>query len=62
MTREELFTAFPRPWRLAEDYPGVVLDAAGRDVLTVDSNGERAYDDVVAMAELLVDLGNGAEE
>ena len=62
MTRDQLFAEFPPPWRLSSAAPGVVFDAAGREVLTVDSNGERDIDDVVALAELLVDLGNGAEE
>lgn len=61
MTREELFSVFPRPWRLSEKNIGVVLAANGRDVLTVDVNNERDDEDVIAMAEVLRDLGNAAE-
>jgi len=62
MTREELFSIWPRPWRLSEEDVGVVLDANGVEVLTVDTTNDRADNDVVALAELLVELGNGAEE
>lgn len=62
MTREELFSVFPRPWRLSEEDVGVVLAADGTEVLTVDSINSKADVDCIALAELLVDLGNGAEE
>jgi hypothetical protein len=62
MTREELFSAFPRPWRFDPAAPGLVLDANGREVLTVDVLGEREDEDVIALAEVIVELGNAAEE
>jgi len=62
MTLEELLSEFPRPWRLSSASPGVVFDAAGREVLTVDSNGERDEDVVIHLAEVIRDLVNGAEE
>lgn len=61
MTREELFSVFPRPWRRSERDCGVVLDANGVEVLTVDSNNDRADDDVDTLADLLVELANDAE-
>jgi hypothetical protein len=62
MTHEELFSIWPRPWRLSEEDVGVVLDANGIEVLTVDTNNDHADVDVVALAELLVELGNETEE
>lgn len=61
MTREELFSVFPRPWRLSTEDIGVVLDADGKGVITVDVNGERDDEDVIALAEVLTDIGNDAE-
>jgi hypothetical protein len=61
MTREELFSAFPRPWRLSPDEIGAVLDANGAEVLQVDTLRDRFDEDVAALAEVLVDLGNAAE-
>ena len=60
MTREELFSVFPRPWR--DDGPGIILDAYGNDVLVIDVNRDREHEDVVALTDLLVELVNGAEE
>lgn len=62
MTREELFSVFPRPWRLSEEDVGVVLAADGSEVLTVDTTNRREEIDVIALAELLMDLGNEAEQ
>ena len=63
MTREELFVLFPRPWKASDDHdPGVILDAEGEIVLTVDPDRDREDEDVGALADLLVELVNGAEE
>ena len=62
MTREELFSVFPRPWRISQETSGSVVDANGAEVLVVDHNCERDDDDVLGLIELLVDLGNQAEE
>lgn len=62
MTREELFSVFPRPWRLSPEDGGVVLCADGSEALTVNTLGDRADYDVTALAELLVELVNAAEE
>ena len=59
MTREELFSAFPRPWRLDDEEAGAVLCADGFQVLVVDAV---EVDDSIALAELVVDLVNGAEQ
>lgn len=48
------------PLRLSEEDAGVVLDADGRDVLTVDVNGERPDDQATSIARLLVVLVNAA--
>jgi hypothetical protein len=61
MTREELFSVFPRPWRLSEEGIGVVLCADGSEALTIDTTGNRDNDDVIAIAELVTDLVNAAE-
>lgn len=37
---------------------GVIVDATGRDVLTVDSNGERDDGEVIAIAKLIVAVLN----
>jgi hypothetical protein len=42
------------PLRLSEEDLGVVLDADGRDVFTVDSNGERPDAEVEMIAEWIV--------
>jgi hypothetical protein len=61
MTREELFSAFPRPWR--SGCLGVILCADRSEALTVDTMHARDYDeDVEALAELIVDLGNDVPE
>lgn len=62
MTREELFSVFPRPWRLSEEDVGVVLCADGSEALTVNTLGDRADEDVIALAELVTDLVNACEE
>ena len=62
MTREELFSAFPRPWKLDKKAPGLVLDAEGKEVCVVDVWNDREDDEVVAMAEVIVELGNAAED
>lgn len=62
MTREELFSVFPRPWRRSTIDCGVILDAKGVEILTVDTNQDRADVDVDALVDCLVELGNGAEE
>ena len=38
------------PLRLSEEDLGVVLDATGRDVITIDANGDRPDDQVAAIA------------
>lgn len=62
MTREELFSIFKRPWRRSDEACGAVLDANGVQVLVVDVDNDRADTDVDALADLLVELVNGAEE
>lgn len=62
MTSEELFSVFPRPWRLSEEELGVALCADGSEAFVVDTNRERTDEDVFALAELIVELVNGAEE
>mgnify|MGYP001111765988 CR=1 FL=1 len=62
MTREELFSIWPRPWRLSKRSAGVVLAANGSEVFTVDTPNVHDDRDAIALAELLVELGNGAEE
>lgn len=62
MTREELFSVFPRPWRLCAAETGTVLDARSHPVLTVDQNRECTDEDVLALAELITDLVNEADE
>lgn len=62
MTREELFSIFPRPWRLSEEDIGVVLCADGSEALTVDTVGDRENEDCIALAELVTDLVNACEE
>jgi hypothetical protein len=42
------------PLRLSDEDLGVILDADGRDVITVDTNGERPDDQVIAIADLIV--------
>jgi hypothetical protein len=61
MTREELFSAFPRPWRLDANEAGVIVDANGDQVLVVDVERERDDMDVHALAEVLVELGNSCD-
>ena len=46
------------PLRLSEEDLGVVLDAKGRDVFTVDSNGERPDDEVEMIAGWIVLAAN----
>jgi hypothetical protein len=62
MTREELFSMFPRPWRLSDDEAGAVLDKTGAEVFQVDTQHVRSDDDVIAVADLIVALVNGTEE
>lgn len=50
------------PLRLSEEDLGVALDADGRDVLTVDVNGERPNDQVEAICLAIVDVINAASE
>ena len=61
MTREELWSTFPRPWRLCEEEPGVVLCADGSEALVV-GGVTRTLEDDSAMAELLVDFANGERD
>lgn len=42
------------PLRLSREDLGVVLDATGEDVFTVDSNGDRPDDQVEAIAQWIV--------
>jgi hypothetical protein len=62
MTREELFYAFPRPVRFSDDHYCGLVDANGGTLLIIDPEGNRDEDDVIALAELLVEPINGAEE
>lgn len=62
MTHEELFSVFPRPWRLSEEDIGVILCADGSEALTIDTMRDCEDDDAIAIAELLVDLVNGVEQ
>ncbi|WP_377299769.1 hypothetical protein [Rhizobium sp. SGZ-381] len=48
------------PLRLSDEDIGVVLDADGRDVLTVDSNGERPDEQASAIALMIVSAVNAA--
>jgi hypothetical protein len=61
MTREELFAAFPRPWRLSAGELGVVQCADGSEALTIDTIAKRSDLDAMALAALVVDLVNAAE-
>jgi len=61
VTRKQLLTAFPLPWRAERDDSGVVRDARGAAVLTVDQDRAHADDAVVALAELVADLVNGTK-
>ncbi len=60
MTREELFSVFPRPWRPSPAC-GAVLDNNGVQILVVDVDNDRADDDVRALVEVLVELANEAK-
>lgn len=62
MTREELFSAFRRPWRLLDEEPGVILDANGAEIVRVLGPDGTFEEDQSAMAEIIVDLVNAAEE
>ncbi|MBB4185856.1 hypothetical protein GGE07_002506 [Sinorhizobium terangae] len=46
------------PLRLSEENIGVVLDAHGRDVFTIDVNNERPDEEVLAIAHLIVECVN----
>lgn len=62
MTHEELFSAFPLPWRLSEENVGVVLCADGGDALTTDSAGRQNDEHATALAEFVADAVNERDE
>lgn len=65
VTAADLFRAFAAadlrlPLRLDDEHVAVVIDVDGRDVLTVDVNGERPDDQAAAIAELIATTINAA--
>jgi hypothetical protein len=56
MTHSELFTKHPRPWGLSTKSIGVVEDATGKDVFTVDTPGNLTDEEALALAKLLMSL------
>jgi hypothetical protein len=62
MTREELFSVFPRPWRLSREEIGVVLAADGTEVLTVDTVHICEDEQAIALAKLIIEWSQEADE
>lgn len=46
------------PLAVSNDHVGVVIDADGNEVFTVDTNGERPDEEAASIAVLLVDVVN----
>ncbi len=57
-----MFKEFPRPWRHEEKTPGRVVCADGSELLVIDLVGERSDEAVLALAEIIVQLGNRLPE
>ena len=62
MTREKLLSLVPRSRRLSEKTVGRVRAAVGSKARTVDSLHSREDSDAIVLTELLVELGDGAEQ
>ncbi len=53
MTREDIFKLWPRPWREAPKFPGVVEAADGTVVFTISASAED--DTATAVALFLIE-------
>jgi hypothetical protein len=61
MTREELFSAFPRPWRLDRDNPTVIVAADGTEIAITDPCDLAPAGMEQSLAEMIVELSNEAD-
>lgn len=60
MTRAELLRMCPRPWRVGVSDAGMVLDAEG--VVILKAGNHVSDDEAVALAQLVVDWSNEADD